>query len=79
MSKIQQHLHTGKDEHITSDRGWALIRDRGELTMHELSHLEYCKMCNDWLSTFVRLARKSGFVISFEIPEHREPSHNQAA
>jgi hypothetical protein len=69
----------GKDVHITSDRGWTLIRDRGELTPPEMAHLEHCKTCNEWLTTFVNLARKSGFVISFEIPDYTAPRLDNAA
>lgn len=77
MSKI--YPQQGEHDHITSDRGWTMIRDRGEPTPPEMTHLEYCKTCNDWLSTFVELARKSGFVVAFEIPEYREPGHKRAA
>src|SRR5437016_4354341 len=37
------------DEHISAERGWLLIRDRGRLELHEVAHLQYCHRCNDWL------------------------------
>jgi predicted anti-sigma-YlaC factor YlaD len=56
------------DEHISPDRGWLLIRDSGQLTEPEVGHLYCCSVCNDWITTFTRLARKAGFRISFDIP-----------
>ena len=56
------------DEHLTAERGWALIRDRGQLAPPELAHLHYCKICNEWLTLFASIARKAGFKIAFEIP-----------
>jgi predicted anti-sigma-YlaC factor YlaD len=58
-------------EHLSPERGWALIRDRGQLTSSETEHLRYCQSCNEWLSSFVANARKSGFTITFEIPKLR--------
>jgi hypothetical protein len=69
----------GSDKHLNPHRAWALIRDRGELTADEASHLEYCRSCHDWLATFVDQARKSGFPISFEIPEYQLPERKKAA
>jgi hypothetical protein len=61
------------DKHLNPHRGWALIRDGGALTQLEFTHLEDCHQCNDWLVTFVELARKAGFHISFEIPPCKLP------
>jgi hypothetical protein len=56
------------DEHLHPHRGWALIRDDGELTPAEIKHLERCSQCHSWLAKFTSLARKSGFKITFKIP-----------
>jgi hypothetical protein len=56
------------DAHLTPDRGWSLIRERKTLTLAEIGHLHYCKICNTWLTSFVTIARKAGFPISFEVP-----------
>jgi hypothetical protein len=56
------------DAHLTPDRGWSLIRERKSLTPAEIGHLHYCKICNTWLTSFVVIARKAGFPISFEVP-----------
>ena len=67
------------DEHIHPHRGWALIRDGGAFTQIEFAHLEGCHACHDWLVTFVSLARKVGFHISFEIPPYKPPQRREAA
>jgi predicted anti-sigma-YlaC factor YlaD len=58
-------------EHLSPERGWSLIRDRRDLTSAETGHLRYCPSCNEWLSSFAAIARRSGFAISFEIPQLR--------
>ena len=60
--------YLAEDQHLTAGRAWSLIRDRGQLTMPEIGHLYYCKICNSWLTRFVQTARNAGFEISFEIP-----------
>jgi hypothetical protein len=55
-------------DHITANRGWTLIRDRGQLTAAEMHHLGRCGVCHDWLVRFAAMARKAGFWIGFEIP-----------
>jgi hypothetical protein len=45
-----------------------LIRDNGQLTPDEIEHLTTCASCNKWLTRFTKLARDSGFKISFVIP-----------
>jgi hypothetical protein len=60
-------------EHIHPHRAWSLIRDGGLLTHEESDHLECCDACHNWLTTFVSLARKAGFHISFEIPPCKLP------
>jgi hypothetical protein len=67
------------DEHIHPHRGWALIRDGGAFTQIEFAHLEGCHACHDWLVTFVSLARKAGFHISFEIPPCKPSQRLDAA
>jgi hypothetical protein len=67
------------DIHVHPHRGWELIRDGGSLTEYEFDHLEHCQQCNDWLATFVNLARKTGFHISFEIPPYKLPPQLKAA
>ena len=49
------------EEHLHPHRGWALIRDNGQLTPEEVDHLKSCESCNGWLSKFTNLARESGF------------------
>jgi hypothetical protein len=56
------------DEHLHPHRGWALIRDCGQLTPAEIEHLKTCAACNTWMKKFSNLARESGFKINFEIP-----------
>ena len=56
------------EEHLHPHRGWALIRDNGQLTPEEVDHLKSCESCNSWLSKFTNLARESGFKITFTIP-----------
>jgi hypothetical protein len=74
---------TMMEKHIHPHRGWALIRDGGVLTREEFKHLEYCHACHDWLVTFVTLARKAGFHITFEVPQYAllrrspDPNHEQ--
>ena len=61
------------DEHLHPNRGWALIRDKGQFTLAETEHLQACEVCHDWILSFAELARKSGFTISFEIPRLQTP------
>jgi hypothetical protein len=58
------------DAHMSAERGWSLIRDRGFPEPYELAHLQFCRRCNEWMSTFTHSARTSGFVVSFEIPPY---------
>jgi hypothetical protein len=67
------------DNHLPPHRGWTLIRDSGALTPQEITHLEHCHQCHDWLVGFVNLARKTGFHISFEIPPYEIPKRREAA
>jgi len=57
-----------EDRHLTAGRAWALIRDGGQLTLPEVGHLHYCRVCHEWLSRFVMAARTAGFVVMLEIP-----------
>jgi hypothetical protein len=67
-------------DHLLADRGWTLIRDKGQLTHGENEHLETCILCHEWLASFIRLAKISGFQVPLRLPElHRERSpHNRA-
>ena len=56
------------DEHLNPNRGWTLIRDGGQFTPAEITHLNTCEQCNEWLSLFIYLARKAGFRLDFEVP-----------
>jgi len=62
-----------EDQHLTAGRAWGLIRDRGQLSLPEIGHLYYCKVCNEWLSKFSASARNAGFEINFEIPPCDSP------
>jgi hypothetical protein len=62
-----------EDHHLTAGRAWALIRDKGKLSLAETGHLYYCKVCNTWLSRFVAMARNAGFEIALEIPPCDSP------
>jgi hypothetical protein len=77
-SYVPLQLEAMPNNHLQPHRGWALIRDGGALTQVEFTHLEHCQRCNDWLVTFVNLARKTGFHISFEIPAYNPPPRQAA-
>jgi hypothetical protein len=57
-------------EHVSPERGWAIIRDDEKPAEAEVRHLLGCRTCNTWLTTFVNLARKAGFHVSFEVPPY---------
>jgi hypothetical protein len=67
------------ENHMHPHRGWTLIRDAGDLTREESTHLECCHACHEWLVSFVTLARNAGFHISFEVPQYGLPQRTQAA
>src|SRR5436190_7489576 len=69
-SNLESPFVVTLDEHLTAERGWALIRDRGNLTLAEIGHLYQCRICNGWLASFASLAKKAGFPILFDIPEY---------
>jgi hypothetical protein len=67
------------EKHLHPHRGWTLIRDGGVLTPEESAHLECCHSCNEWMVSFVSLARKAGFHISFVIPPYNLAQRLHAA
>jgi hypothetical protein len=72
MKYMSEHQHSPfyvvADDHMTPARGWTLIREGRQLEQHEYAHLEYCRRCNEWLTTFTRFAHKAGFTIGFQVP-----------
>ena len=60
-----------QDEHLQAARGWALVRNKLELTPTEKHHLEHCEKCHYWLSGFTEMAKRSGFEIAYVIPKLR--------
>jgi predicted anti-sigma-YlaC factor YlaD len=57
-----------ESEHLHPNRGWALIREGGSFTPHEINHLEECNQCSEWLSVFGELSSKSGSGFGLENP-----------
>jgi hypothetical protein len=56
------------EDHLNANTVWKLIRDGGEFTIEETSHMRGCNLCIEWVTSFSALARRSGFKIAFEIP-----------
>ena len=56
------------NQHLSANRGWELVRDKGQLTYEESVHIAECESCNSWLSRFVDMARRAGFEIKLWIP-----------
>ena len=54
--------------HLSANRGWELIRDKGQLTYEESVHIAECEACNGWMIRFVAMAKKAGFEIKLWIP-----------
>jgi hypothetical protein len=69
IQTVEQPFLVAIDAHLTVERGWALVRDRGTLAPAETAHLHCCKTCNVWLASFLIIARRAGFPISFQIPQ----------
>jgi len=59
-------------QHLNANRVWALIRDGRAFTSLETAYVEACINCHDWITTFAKMAEKSGFEISFVIPALRK-------
>ena len=66
-----------RGDHLQSRRGLALVLRGETLTAAETTHLEKCHICNEWLTTFIGLARKVGFSIKFDIPPCWDGSYFQ--
>jgi predicted anti-sigma-YlaC factor YlaD len=54
--------------HLNPNRGWTLIRDSGQFLPEEVSHLDECAQCREWLSLFADLARGAGSKSEVELP-----------
>src|SRR5436190_14125772 len=65
---VEERVPVWLDEHLPTRRGLDLVLHGEGLTFRETAHLEKCAACNEWLETFIRLARKAGFAIAFRIP-----------
>jgi len=59
------------EHHITADRAWTLIKDKSGLNPTELRHIQSCDSCNQFLATFLTLARAAGFHVTLEVPEQQ--------
>jgi hypothetical protein len=60
-----------QDKHLEASRGWALVRNKLKLTPDETQHLEHCSQCHAWLSGFTEMAKRSGFEITYFIPNRK--------
>ena len=73
-----------RDEHLQPNRGWTLLRNAGQFTPAEITHLKICKECTDWLGLFADLALNAGIAFdvdsSFivEVDQHLDPERGLA-
>jgi predicted anti-sigma-YlaC factor YlaD len=58
-----------QDKHLQAPRGWALVRNKLQLTLSEAQHLQQCDQCHDWFSGFTEMARRAGFEIAYTVPK----------
>jgi hypothetical protein len=58
-------------EHLQTNRGWALVRNKLRFTPDEEQHMEQCEKCHYWLSGFTEMAKRAGFEIVYSIPKLR--------
>ncbi len=56
------------DKHFQASRGWALVRNKLQLTPNEQKHLVNCERCHYWLTGFTEMAKRAGFEIACIIP-----------
>src|SRR5436190_8199850 len=73
-----------RDEHLQPNRGWTLLRDAGQFTPGELTHLKNCRECTDWMGLFADLSLNSN--LNFDVDDffiadldrHLEPERGLA-
>ena len=58
-------------DHLTPDRVTQIVEEN-RIDLHELTHVEICATCNDWLRAFAALASNKGHKVTLEVPP--EPS-----
>jgi len=59
------------EQHLEANRAWALIRDKGQLSLPEDRHLEECETCHIWMTRFVEMAKRAGFQVLLKVPEKK--------
>jgi predicted anti-sigma-YlaC factor YlaD len=70
---LENPFYVSVDEHVSLERGSGLIREGLRPTAAELGHLQYCRACNEWLTSSAETARKAGVNVTLKIPPYETP------